>query len=107
MPPVTIADTAIAHSPSSTPKRGPNAAPASTIRKKIPLPPPSRPSSRSKPAARGEHARGSRPIAPVIVPRRTSSAIATTTSPPTIAATSGASPECAAFGSAVLGSQNG
>ena len=33
MPPVTIADTAIAHSPSSNPKRGPNAAPASTMRK--------------------------------------------------------------------------
>ena len=56
MPPVTMADTAIAHRPSSRPKRGPNAAPASTTRKKMPLPPPGRSMRRSSPADGREHA---------------------------------------------------
>ncbi len=101
-----MADTAIAQSPSNSPNRGPNAAPASTMRKKIPLPPPGRPSRRSRPAIAASTPRIAT-VAPVIVPRRTSIAIAITTSPPTTAATSGASPAWAAFGSAVLGSQNG
>ena len=106
MPPVMIADTAIAHSPRSRPKRGPNAAPASTMRKKIPLPPPGSPSRRSSPALAARTPRIATD-APVIVPRRTSIAIAATTSPPTTAATRGASPAWAALGSAVPGSQNG
>ena len=97
MPPVMIADTAIAHSPRSRPKRGPNAAPASTMRKKIPLPPPGSPSRRSSPALAARTPRIATD-APVIVPRRTSIAIAATTSPPTTAATRGASPAWAAFG---------
>ena len=55
IPPVTMADTAIEHRPSSRPKRGPNAAPASTTRKKIPLPPPGRSNRRSRPARRRQH----------------------------------------------------
>ena len=102
MPPVTMADTAIADTPSSRPKRGPNAAPASTTRKKIPLPPPGRSISRSSPA----HAASmpsSAIVAPFIVPRRTSSITAATTSAPTSAAMSGASPLCAWLVSAVAG----
>ena len=106
MPPVTTADTAIEHRPSSRPKRGPNAAPASTTRKKIPLPPPGRSMRRSSPA-HAESMPSSATVAPFIVPRRTSSITAATTSAPTSAATSGASPLWAWLVSAVAGSQNG
>ena len=106
MPPVMMADTAIAHRPRRSPNRGPNAAPARTTRKKMPLPPPGRSMSRRRPA----HAASmpsSAIVAPFMVPRRTSSITAATTSAPTAAATSGASPLCAWLVSAVAGSQNG
>ncbi len=106
IPPVTIADTAIEHRPSSRPKRGPNAAPASTTRKKIPLPPPGRSNRRRRPADADSIPRIAT-VAPFIVPRRTSNATATITSAPTNAATSGASPLCAWLENAVAGSQNG
>ncbi len=106
MPPVTTADTVIAHSPSSSPKRGPNAAPASTTRKKMPLPPPGRSTRRSSPTHAASMPRMAT-VAPFIVPRRTSRVTATITSAPTSAATSGASPLCAWLDNAVAGSQNG
>ncbi len=106
MPPVTMAETAIADSPSSSPKRGPNAAPARITRKKMPLPPPGRSMSRSRPATAESMPRIAT-VAPFIVPRRTSSITAAITSAPTSAATRGASPLCAWLGSVDDGNQNG
>jgi hypothetical protein len=72
----------------------------------MPLPPPGRSINRSKPA----HAASipsSAMVAPFIVPRRTSSITAATTSAPTTAATRGASPLWAWLVSAVAGNQKG
>ena len=106
MPPVTMAETAIAHSPRRRPKRGPNAAPARITRKKMPLPPPGRSMSRKRPATAASMPRIAT-VAPFIVPRRTSSITAAITSAPTSAATSGASPLWAWLGNVVDGNQNG
>ena len=100
------ADATMALMPSSNPKRGPNATPARITMKKMPALLPGRSTSRSKPAI-AESTPRIATVAPFIVPRRTSSASAITTSAPIAAAHIGASPPCACATNELDGIQKG